>query len=112
MASPAIKLPEGYQLDQPPTQPVQPKVPAGYTLDDNQTAGQLTGFAGPVNVSKNAMNTMVDYARPVASQVVGDAAATLAAPTAPFTAGAGPVAAYGGAYSLTDALMQYLKTEK
>lgn len=52
-------------------------------------------------------DTAVDFARPFVAGGLGDLAGGFAAPSGP-----GALAAYGGTYSLTDALMQYLKANK
>ncbi len=58
------------------------------------------------------VDTGIDIARPFVANAAGGAAAVLAAPTAPFTLGTGPFVARTGAYSVVDALMQYLKEKK
>src|SRR4051812_17296517 len=74
--------------------------------------GDVSAGAQQGTFDRKDVDTMIDASRPFVANAAGGAAALAAAPTAPFTMGAGPFAARTGAYSVVDGLMQYLKEKK
>jgi len=82
----------------------KPVVPGGGSLKDYQ----VNTKAGP---RSHLDDTIIDLLRPVLASAGAGAAGTLAAPSAPFTLGAGPVVAGAGAYTGIDALLQHLKSQ-
>lgn len=69
----------------------------------------------PRSIPLPSRDEAVDFARPLVSGAVGDLAGGSALAAIPVTGGLSTLAApaaYGGAYTLTDALMQYLKEKK
>lgn len=80
--------------------PVGPtQSPSGYLYGNAQTPEELR-------------NNIVDIVRTIGSPLAGAGAAVAAAPSAPFTLGAGPVAAGIAGYTALDTLLKQLKSDK
>lgn len=69
--------------------------------------GNLNDFPEQGSYDRKDADTMIDVSRPFVANAAGTFAGGLAAPSGP-----GALVARTGAYSITDALMQYLKEKK